>query len=300
MTFILNPNLRTIVISSSRYTSIQRCFFQANLRYNKRIYPLIKAEPLERGSLIDLLANVYYKGRKASLSVTEALNDSLEAGRHFAIKTNLPIEKTELILERFVLYVHHYLNDDWEIVSVQAPFTKIIYQSEENNLQIIAEGLVDLIVNSRASGLLIVDTKSEAREADYRKEQVQKMDNQFKLYCTVFEVGQICINTIGVQKTKNEDALFKRKLINFTKPILEEWLQSVVYWCNSWLEHGEAGLFPRNESSCYGCDYTKICSEQPDMREMIINRDFKIVAEDFDIYKERRNEEVVPVFEEQP
>lgn len=292
MSLVLNTNLRTLVLSTSRYTTIQACFFRANLRYNKRIYPVIKNEYFERGTLIDTLCNVYYKSRKQGIPVTEALNDALESGRVYAVKTQLPIEKTEHILERFVMYIHHYLNDDWKVIGVQAPFTKLVYQSVENNLQIVFEGLIDLVVETRM-GLLIVDTKSTSKKADPRKINVQKMDNQFKMYCTVLEVNQICINEIGVQKGKTEDNFFDRRIVNFSNEILLEWLNGVVYWVESWLNHNEAGLFPQNTASCYGCDYTKVCSEHPSMRAMIIDRDYKVETSDFDIYKGEGKEEVV-------
>lgn len=290
--YTLNPNLRTLVLSSSRYTSIQACYYRAFLRYVKKIYPLRKVEPLERGTLIDTLCNEYYKARKDGITITEALNDAIDVARQSAIKMDIPIAKVEFILERFVQYVHHYMNDDWKVKAVQAPFTKIIYQNEAENLQIIAEGILDLIVETRM-GILVVDTKSTAREADWKKIQVRKMDNQFKMYCTVLGVNQICINEIGVQKSKNEDALFKREIINLSNAILTEWLEEVVYWANSWLDHVEAGLFPKNTSSCYGCDYTTICSEQPEMRLAIINRDFKEVKEDFNIYDKKEEEKVI-------
>lgn len=280
--YIINPSLRTIVISASRYTTIQSCFYATNLRYNVRLYPVIKNEYFERGSLIDVLCNVYYRGRKKGLSFNESLNDALENGRAFSVKTSLDVAKSEFIIERFVQYLHHNLNDDWQVIEVQAPFTKIIYQDE--SLQIIAEGLIDLLINTRA-GFFVVDTKSTSREADKRKIDAQKLDNQFKLYCIVFAVNQVMINDIGVQKSKNEDALFKRRLINFPDTILLEWINNVVYWCNSWLDHDENKLYPQNFSSCYGCDYTSICAEESSMRQFIANRDFKIVEKDFNIYK---------------
>lgn len=276
---------RNVIISSSRLSTIESCFFATHLHYNLLLRPVVKNEYLERGTLVTKLTEWFYLNRQKGLPYNECINEAVENGRALSIKLNLKIEFVEFIIERFIAYCHHYMNDGWEILGVEEPFTKIIYESEPDDLRIIAEGKIDLLVASRGI-MKVVDTKSTSRAADARKINAQKLDNQFKLYCIVFDVHEIVINDFGVQKSKNEDVVFQRRQINYSPAVLKEWIETTAYWVNNWLNHDEAKIYPMNPASCYGCDYNAICAEEPDMRSFIIDRDF-VVEKKFDIYKEK-------------
>jgi hypothetical protein len=166
--------------------------------------------------------------------------------------------------------------DGWEILDVEQPFTKVLYDTED--LQILYEGIIDARVIDPKIGQAVVDSKTESR-----KSYPFNLSNQFQGYEWAFGVPVI-IDKIGFQSSLPSNEKFRRPVHESGAPAIAEWVDdsiSQVIEAIGW--HGELDskrrvTLRKNRISCdtySGCIFQKVCQAPDEVRE------FKLIANFF-------------------
>lgn len=293
---------KILSIDSQILNSIQSCPCKTDYQFNRHITSPIKAEPLEKGSLMHICLEIYYAligscAREGSetwqglieagltskvpglylLPWEEKVKFAIEAGRFYATKMEIDTEVSTEILHQFSAYTSHYRYDSWRPLAVEEVGTKVIHESEE--LKILYNFKIDLVAEQ---GNLIApfDHKTSSRRGS-----VSSLSNQFIGYCFGLGVNNIIVNKIGFQKTLSPQDRFQRFILTIDDARIDEWLDNTLFWCGKILECQETGQWPRNYTSCdkySGCLYMPICEATPESREMKIERDY-VIGQPWDV-----------------
>ncbi len=272
-----------LTLSPSGLNTYQACPRKFNYSNMKRLRPLEeKRDKLDRGSLFHRMLEVHYNGliNKTPFNdiVIEVTNFAREAYRNDEYED---IGMVESCIANYQEYAVFYSEDGWEPISTETPFSKIIFENNEH--KIVLEGIVDLIAKNRNStSLFVVDHKTSDKNDLYPT----ILGNQFKAYSWATDSFVVIKNDIGFQKTYGPAQRFHRHVLNYTKEHLDEWRESVIYHGLELINFIEKDYFPMRESSCYNCQYRKICESTPDAREYKINSMYK-VGEPHDIFSRR-------------
>jgi hypothetical protein len=106
-------------------------------------------------------------------------------------------------------------------------------------------------------------------------------DNQMTLYTLA---GRIIFNTPvrGVILDAAQIAVgfsrFDRGITYRTEDQLNEWMHDLGYWLSAAARYAERGYWPMNDKACNnygGCQFRKICSKAPQVRESFLESDFE-------------------------
>ena len=270
---------RNIVLDSQLLNSLQLCGYRTDLYFNKNYRPNFKAEALEKGDLIHLIFKVFYilQVRRPDIPYFTAVEMAIKLGReHAVLNLGLDLDTSEESIYQATEYFKHYEGEYWTPKYVEKPFAKIIYESEEDNLRIIYEGIVDLVVNTKV-GEAIVDHKSASRNSD---STYLGLSNQFKGYAYSLETLNVVINKVGFQKTLKPAERFKRIPITYEQATLDEWARETIWWGQQLLFYIESNTWPMNHTSCdkySGCIFNKACIHEPgDSRDWILQQEYII------------------------
>lgn len=311
--------MKTIEIDSQHLNGIQSCFTKHHYQFNENLSPAKKAVPLEKGSLLhkvlelydglmakchdlssdtweelagtDLVANF---AMKLEPTKRDIIDFCLAAGQHFAISLETDPEELDNVLFQFNAYCEYYTNDPWETLAVEQVGSKVLFDHPE--LQIIYVGKIDRLVQQ---GRIIapMDHKSSSRRGD-----VSSLSNQFIGYCFLLSTNHIIVDKIGFQKTLKAGERFQRYHLIIDDARIEEWRMNTVmtmlnYLSLSCKDESEAFLYfamlrefsqkqkLMNLTSCdkySGCTYKEICGGNPEGRDWTKERDF-IVREPWDV-----------------
>lgn len=285
MTDVFVPELkplnitRTIVMDSQLLNSIQLCGYRTDLYFNKNLRPNYKAEALENGDLLHLVFKIFYTLRlsRPDLPYGRCVDLAVRLGReHAVLKLAQDVENSEETIFHCVEYFKHYEGEFWRPLYVEKPFAKIIYESEEDNLRVIYEGIIDLGVDTMA-GEAIVDHKSSRRNSD---STYLGLSNQFKGYSYTLECPNIIINKVGFQKTVKPADRFIRIPISYDDSTLQEWANQTIWWAQQLAFYIETNTWPMNFTSCdkySGCIFNKLCINEPGAsREWLMNTEYII------------------------
>ena len=243
----------------------------------------------DKGTLVHYLMDLYYTERATKPSESRLLHASNICQRFLSEKKTLELFPTSdlitddnfgldtFLCDRFMLYVHRYLNDDFKplIVNgkpgIEVGFSKLLY--EDDSVRFILEGRIDLLVD--LAGGAWVDHKSEGK---YNPLYFYKV--QFRTYALATGYMFGLINYFGMQEDKDRkllkaNKLFRRDLIAFKPEMIQEWKQKVlrifwnVFYGLALPENEQEKYFYelKNESSCSGafdshpCQFTHLCEE---------------------------------------
>lgn len=304
--YIVEPPTETsdgrkiIAISASSADDVQGCEKKYELHSIRRLgTPGGDFDSLAKGSVIHKILCYHYKlvkdGKRISkdneepryekIPYNEIILETSNYIRWLFAEGKFPdIETMELILRSYQEYAVYWANDNWEILEVEAPFTKVIFEDDE--VIILIEGIVDLVVKNIAGEIYPVDHKS-GRTPVF-------LNNQNLCYCAGLNSHHIVINKFGTQKTKGPADKFHRDPYSYPQTLIDEWVQDTIYWCKSILRMKEADYFPRRRSYCrtqYGdCHFLRYCGSEPTARDWIAKQHY-IVREASSIYDKVRNEE---------
>jgi hypothetical protein len=196
---------------------------------------------------------------------------SIQAGRFFATKLDLPIDELEECIFQFSSYCDYYAHDSWHPLAVEEVGSKILYESED--LKIIYNFKIDLIAEQ---GRIIAPFDHKTSK---RRSEPSSLSNQFIGYCYGLGLNNIVINKIGFQKTLSPKERFNRFILTIDNDRINEWIQNTVYWCRLLQDYHTNNYWPRNFTSCdkySGCIYSKLCESSPEGRLYKIERDYKI------------------------
>ena len=283
-------NKRIVALDSQKLDAIQACMFMYKLRFGSEldsgIQPLVTPDYFERGGLLHLMLEPYYKlkshrGRWVQNRKThrDIVNTCIHIGRFKAVKMQLDIAEVENVVETFLLYTDFWENDGWDnILAVEKSGSKIIYDSED--LLILYEFKIDLILQL-SNCVMPIDHKSAKSRRD-----PNQLANQFKGYCKALGVNSIMINEIGFQKTLKPQDKFRRHTLSFSQPVLDEWVNNTVWWVRSAIQQIEENNYPQNFTSCdkySGCIFKPVCIADPEIRDYKIKSLFGVKEQAWDV-----------------
>lgn len=270
---------RNVVLDSQLLNSVQLCGYRTDLYFNKHIRPNYKADALENGDLLHLIFKVFYtlQLHRPDVPYERAVDIAVRMGReHAVINLDRDVEDSEETVFQATEYFKFYEGEFWTPLYVEKPFAKIIHESEEDNLRVIYEGIIDLGVSTKV-GEAIVDHKSGKRNQD---STYIGLSNQFKGYAYALDTPDVIINKVGFQKTLKPQDRFKRIPISYDDATLEEWRKNTVWWAEQLVFFIETETWPMNHTSCdkySGCVFNKICNQEPgDSRDWIIQTEYEI------------------------
>lgn len=258
------PITRTVALDSQLLNSIQLCGYRTDLYFNENLRPNFKAEALESGDLLHVIFKVFYtlQLKRPDIPYTRAIDLAVRIGREHATTLNQDLEDSEEVIFHCIEYFKHYEGEFWTPLYVEKPFATIIYESEDDNLRVIYEGIIDLGVDTKA-GEAIVDHKSSRRNTD---STYLGLSNQFKGYAYVLDTPNVIINKVGFQKSLKPADRFKRIPISYDKETLSEWRDQTIWWAQQLAFYIENQTWPMNHTSCdkySGCIFNKICINEP-------------------------------------
>lgn len=287
------PEQKIISLDSQWINAIQSCFYKTKLTFIDNAQPVHKAEPLERGSLMHDMLEVYYalKGPRnfktqiwKDLSSAGLLHDIQEAttfnetdavrfctsvGYWSAAQKDLQGDIVDETIFQFKEYCQFYKNDNWTPLAVEEVGSRVIYEDED--LKIIYNFKVDMVATN-GSIIAPFDHKTGARRSE-----PTSLSNQFIGYCFGLGLQNIVINKIGFQKTLKPVERFQRYPLVISQARIIEWLENTIWWVKLWDKSHSEGYYPKDLTSCdkySGCMFRKICESDPESREWKLERDF--------------------------
>jgi len=280
----MDEGLKNIVhVDSQILNSIGLCGERYRLEHVLNRRPVSKAEALERGAVMHTMLAHYYRGRKDGRTAPEThgalVEEAIMLGREEAAVAEFDLSQFEQEdLQTFKDNILHHQYDGWEILDVEEPFTKLLYDSDD--LQILYEGIVDLHIKDAHGEKAVVDHKTEARQS-----HPFELSNQFQGYQWAFD-SKMIVNKIGFQKTLPFKEKFRRLYFPYKDELLAEWKRDVVDSIRTAIHWHQTKYFPRNRTSCdkySGCIFQRVCKEEPEMRDYRLN-EFYIQTEPWDVF----------------
>ena len=278
---------RIFAIDSQKLTTIQYCARKYNFFFNRNLKPLSPASYFERGSLVHKMLAHYYILKKNRVhwhprgySHEDIIEICLRIGRHFGAKMELPVAEVERTLEVFTEYCAFYEHEGWQVLAVEQVASKVIYEDEETIF--IYDAKPDLIVRASNLPLLLVDHKHVKSNR-----AVCEMSNQFMGYCWILGANNICVNSVGFQKTLPMNKKFLRHIISYSQGVIDDWVENTIWWMRMIEHFTSSGQWPAYLASCDkfdGCIFQEICLTDPFVREIKMHRQFD-VAETWDVAK---------------
>jgi hypothetical protein len=234
--------------------------------------PSSKAEALEKGSIVHKMLSHYRLGKRGGRTVGDLHNilveECITIGRVNASNTAVEFDTMREIEGVFKAYVLRWQYDGWEIIDVEQPFAKVLFDSE--HLQIIYEGIIDARVIDPKIGQVVVDSKTESR-----KSYPYALSNQFQGYEWAFNTP-VVIDKIGFQSSLPDNERFRRPVHESGAPAIAEWADDTINkvieaigWHHQ-LESGERTTLHKNRTSCdkySGCIFQKVCAAPEEVRE---------------------------------
>lgn len=279
---------KIISFDSQILNSIQACPQKTFYNFVRGLQPMHKAAPLERGSLIHDMLEVYYSligqcinqknpiwAEMGAVGFTErpttraeAAQFAIEVGRWRLSLIELPISDGTEMLRHFKEYQEKYFNENWRPLAVERVGSIVLYEDE--NYKFIYNFKIDLIIND-GSNILWVDHKTASRHSE-----PSSMSNQFIGYAYGLSIPYGIINRIGLQKTIGKER-FQRIYMNYAKDRIDEWKQNTIesaFFLAQCMEHQH---WPMNLTSCdkySGCIYEAVCSQPKIIRPLTIEKHY--------------------------
>lgn len=290
----------TVKIDSQILNSMNLCPERYRLEHIENWRPLKKAMALERGSVMHIMLKHYRQGKKLGWTDKERhgalVNKCILAGKVASANTfHLSVEEFEDDIRVFQEYVLRWQYDGWEILELEQPFSKLLYEDDTVieygattylGLVIIYEGIIDARVRDPKIGLAVVDVKTESRRS-----YPYILSNQFQGYEWAFGVPVI-VDKVGYQTSlKAEDIVadsqgrdkskFRRLVHESGQFAINEWVSDTVeqvkeaiHWHRQ-LESGERTTLRKDRTSCdkySGCIFQQVCKVPEEVR------DYKLAA----------------------
>lgn len=267
--------MKTIALDSQILNTVQMCGRKTDMEFIQNWRPTEKAEALEKGDLMHQMFAHYYRGKKEgktrdNSSHAMLIAEAISRAKTAAIPMSLSQAQVEEDIKQFKENILYWQRDGWEILEVEQPFSKILYERpdtpEKEGLRILYEGIIDLVARIPSpAGIYIVDHKTASRRSN-----PFKLSNQFIGYAWALGVHQVVINRVGFQKSLEAKERFQRLYQPYEKEIIKEWLRDTTYWVHVLIGYINQNYFPPNYTSCdkySGCIFQQVCGAIPQIRE---------------------------------
>lgn len=287
-----------VKLDSQILNSMSLCPERYRLEMTEHWRPISKAKALERGSAMHTMIAHYRRCKKAGFAREDhhrVVAASILKGR-VAITgmENISVQMfEEEDIPVFYDYILKWQYDGWDIIDVEQPFSKVLYEDETlrtvmdveyNGLVIIYEGIIDARIRDPKQGVFVVDTKTESRRS-----WPYVLSNQFQGYEWAFGVP-VLIDKVGYQTSLKPEEKFRRLLHDSGVHGVREWREDCISYVNQalgWHELMHKGIrLPKNRTSCdkySGCTYQKVCQVPEESRAFKLQANF-IKDEKWDPY----------------
>ena len=266
--------MRTIAINSQVLNDVMACGYKAYLRFVRHKQPEHKAEALEKGDLMHRMLKHHYTeiraGRKADYGAI--VNEAVQVGLKAASDMDLSQGDVAENIMQYRAYALYYQQDGWVPIEVEQVFSKVLYESEEKQIRVIYEGIIDMVAQT-PGGAAIVDHKTSRM-----RKQPFLLSTQFMGYSWAMNVPHVVVNKIGFQKTLPPKERFNRYRMPYQKAHLEQWKKDAIYYSHLLISWMDQGYFPMNYTSCDkygGCIFQPVCASIPEVREHKLSMLFK-------------------------
>lgn len=266
---ILGEKVEKVIVKldSQILNSIDLCAERYRLEHVLNRRPIKKGEALQHGGVMHTMLKHYYRGKMMGRAVPGQHNilidEAILLGRQEASAMTFDLTEFENDdLRTFKENILHHQYDGWEILNVEEPFTKVLYDSDD--LQILYEGIIDLHIRDPRNGEAVVDHKTESRRSN-----PFALSNQFQGYSWAFG-SNVVINKVGYQTSVDAKDKFRRLWHTHDPILLEEWRQDAIRSVRRAVEWHRNNYFPRNRTSCdkySGCIFQMVCKAAPEVRE---------------------------------
>lgn len=248
-----------IVMDASQYDLFRLCEARYDMRYNmNKTFP-IKAQQLDRGSVVHVGNEVYYEalknGEKYQDASVAALSKIREAGVTLSDLEPEVISRCVDVMEEYYDY-WRVEDQNLRIHAVEQPFLYVLYEDDEVRMHMA--GKIDLLYGDDKHENMPMDHKTHDRESE-----VLRMSNQFKNYVNAVKSNFLVVNRIGFQKTLKAHEKFKRPMLSYDDLLLEQWRENTVKVIFHYLRCAAENSWPMNETSCdkyhRRCEYYDVC-----------------------------------------
>lgn len=267
-------------MDSQTLNSVQNCAYKYQLGFMRRLQAEEKAEALESGDLLHTIFKAFYTLRikRPDLSYERTIELSIVIGNEHALTLNQSDESNDEVIFNCIEYFKFTKGEFWIPKHVEQPFAKVLYESEEEDLRIVYQGIVDLIVDAK-EGECGVDHKSSRRNTN---PYGLALSNQFQGYCWALGLDDFVVNKVGFQKTLAPKDRFTRHHIAYSKDMLDSWVKNTIFWGQQLAFYLENDTFPQNFTSCdkySGCIFQNACMTDGYSREFVLQNDYKVGKE---------------------
>lgn len=285
------PTKRVFTVSASSLDSIEKCGKYFELEKVQRLEPMKVARPLEYGSLGHFMLHPYYFGQIKDVkdhhldhpyakllgkSHKDLIDLAIQIGTLFSLNTDLSVEDREQQINRFREYTHYWGTGTFTPLEVETAFSVTLFDSP--HLQILFEGIADLIVNDPKEGIYPIDHKFMSRDSHKAETGHQIVGTCWALKTKIFKINKI------LERKENP---FVREVYTVDPEQSEEWAEDAVNTAMRAIFYLDEQHFPRQRNSCDnygGCKFLKICGSLPSLRDVKIDSFYRVKQEKHDLY----------------
>ena len=253
-----------IVMDASQYDLFRLCEARYDMRYNMNKTAPVKAQQLDRGSIVHVGNEVYYEALKNGVKYQDAsvaaLSKIREAG---VILSDLDPDVISRCVDVMEEYYDYWRVEDQNlrIHAVEQPFIYVLYEDDEVRMHMA--GKIDLLYSDEKHENMPLDHKTHDREAE-----VLRMSNQFRNYANAVKSNYLVVNRIGFQKTLKPFEKFKRPMLSYDDLAIEQWRNNTIKVIFNYLRCAAENSWPMNETSCdkyhRRCEYYDVCDASGD------------------------------------
>lgn len=279
--------MKIIRIDSQILTSFSHCNLRCNHSFIERLKPKEESKHFAKGKVIHVAFESYYNDTINKISFKERVEKSIITANTFATtETNLPQIEIDNCIETLNQYYKYRLGDMISPITVETPFTKLLYEGKDlsdEDIQIYYEGKIDLVA----------DLDSIRRVIDHKTTSINTeptdLTVQFIGYHWVTGLPVI-MNRVGFQKTLAPSEKFKRFPFRFHEETVEEWRKFAIRNSLRYARALETNFWEPNFASCQGnfgyhCDYVNLC-RYPTIAGETKRFEF-VIADKWDVFSER-------------
>lgn len=197
------------------------------------------------------------------------------------------VKSRETLIRAIVWYLEHFKDDPAKTIILDngKPAVELSFRMEVPFVSPVGEqyllcGHLDRLVEMGES-IYILDRKTTGSSISSHYYQQFDPNNQITLYTlaskivlpkaaagVIIDACQLAVNF----------ARFHRGMITKTQAQLDSWLEDFGLWLKAAERFATTGHWPMNDTACGnfgGCEYRKVCTNDPAMKENILKSDFE-------------------------
>lgn len=274
-----------IVFDATGFDTFISCPAKFNYRMNLNKVTPVKSAPLDKGGIVHVGNEWYYKALSEGKDFVAALDIGLAKAR-ISLGTDSDLstadgEWTISTIEQNLTF-WRLADINLTIHSVEKTFAIVLY--EDDTFRIVWIGKIDLLISDKEYSQLPVDHKTYSRDFP-----VHRKTNQFSGYSYAMKSNFLMVNRIGFQTSLKPEAKFKRLKLSYDSVYHEQWRNNVIKWCMFYYDCAESNEWMLNDTSCdkYNrlCEYFEVCNASgQETKEYKLNVNFK-TSEPWDVTK---------------